>query len=117
MLLEILMDPLGALVITFFVMSIISILSVVLLHTLKNEKIKKRLLYFLSVWSIIIAYCSILSTPFYMDGEIFISVALAALAVVGILVWKFSKKENKFRTASILVSISVVAGMIDCFII
>ena len=116
MLMEMFMDPLGALVITFFVMSIISILAVVLLHTLKNEKFKKIILYFLSVWSIIIAYCGILSTPFYMSGERFITVAIGALAVVGILVWKLSKKENKFKIASILVSVSVVAGMVDCFL-
>ena len=51
--LELLMDPLTALVVTFFVMSIISIISLVALHFLKNEKVKKGLLYFLSAWGII----------------------------------------------------------------
>lgn len=115
--LEILMDPLGALVITFFVMSIISVVALVLIHFLKNEKIKKGLLYFLSVWGVIIAYCGVLSTPGYMVGEILVTVAIGAMSVIAFLMQKFSKKENKFQIARILVSISVVAGMIDCFMI
>ena len=115
--LELLMDPLGALVITFFVMSIISVVALVLIHFLKNEKIKKGLLYFLSVWGVIIAYCGVLSTPGYMVGEILVTVAIGAMSVIAFLMQKFSKKENKFQIARILVSISVVAGMIDCFMI
>ena len=115
--LELFMDPLGALVITFFVMSIISVVALVLIHFLKNEKIKKGLLYFLSVWGVIIAYCGVLSTPGYMVGEILVTVAIGAMSVIAFLMQKFSKKENKFQIARILVSISVVAGMIDCFMI
>lgn len=115
--LELLMDPLGALVVTFFVMGIISIIGVALLHLIKNEKIKKGLFYFLAVWAIIIAYCGVLSTPPYMLGEVLITVAIGALAIGALVMYNFSKKENKFQIASILVSISVVAGMIDCFMI
>ena len=115
--LELLMDPLGALVVTFFAMSVISIIALVLIYFLKNEKVKKGLLYFLSVWGIIIAYCGVLSTPGYMTGEILITVLIGTLAAIAFLMQKFSKKENKFQIARILVSISVVAGMIDCFLI
>ena len=115
--LELLMDPLGALVVTFYVMGIISLVGLVLIHFLKNEKVKKGLLYFLSVWGVIIAYCGVLSTPGYMMGQILITLAIGALAVIALLMQKFSKKENKFQIARILVSISVVAGMIDCFMI
>lgn len=115
--LEILMDPLGALVITFFVMSIISLTALVLIYFLKNEMAKKGLLYFLSVWGIIIAYCGVLSTPGYMTGEILVTLAIGALSIIALLMQKFSKKENKFQIARILVTISVVAGMIDCFMI
>ena len=115
--LEILMDPLGALVITFFAMGIISILALVLIYLLKNEKMKKGLLYFLSAWGVIIAYCGILSTPGYMTGEILITAALGALGIAGLLTQLISKKENKFQIARVLVTVSVVAGMIDCFMI
>ncbi len=115
--LELFMDPLGALVVTFFVMSIISILALVSIYLLKNEQVKKTLLYFLSVWGVIVAYCGVLATPPYMMSEILITVAFGVMAIVALLMYKFSKKENKFQIARVLVSISVVAGMIDCFMI
>ena len=115
--LELLMDPLGALVVTFFVMSIISIISLVLIYLLKNEKVKKGLLYFLSVWSIVIAYCGLLSTGGFYFSDGIGSMVFGALGVVGLLIQLLSKKENKFQIARILVTVSVVAGMIDCFMI
>lgn len=112
---EILLDPLGALVITFFVMSIISVISLVLLFIAKNEKLKKRLFYFLSVWAVIIAYCNVRSLPGYWIGEIMLAFAIGALGIAGLLFNLISKKENKFQIASIMVAVSVAAGMIDCF--
>ena len=115
--LEMLMDPLGALVITFFVMSIISIIGVVLLFLSKNEKLKNGMLYFLGIWGVIIAYCGIISTPIYMDGKILITLVGGVLGIVGVLIQLFSKKENKFQLSRILVSIAVVTGMFNCFLI
>ena len=115
--LEMLMDPLGALVITFFVMSIISIVGVVLLYLSKNEKLKKRICYFLSVWSVVVAYCGVLSTGGFAFSDGLMSIALGALGIVGLLIQLISKKENKFQIARVIVTISVVAGMIDCFLI
>lgn len=115
--LELLMDPLGALVITFFVMSIISIAGVVLLYLSKNEKLKKGLLYFLGIWGVVITYCGIISTPIYMDGEILLTLASGVLGIVGLLIQLISKKENKFQIARVLVSIAVVTGMVNCFLI
>lgn len=114
--LEFLMDPLGALVITFFVMSIISIAAVGLLYLSKNEKLKNGLLYFLAVWGIVVAYCGVLSSGYFISDGL-TSIAFGVLGIAAILVQKFLKKENKFQIARILVTISVVAGMIDCFII
>lgn len=115
--LELFMDPLGALVVTFFTMAVISVISLVLLHFLKNEKVKKGLLYFLSVWGVIVAYCGVLATPPYMMGEILVTVAIGGMAIGAFLFSKFSKRENKLQIASALVTLSVVAGMIDCFMI
>lgn len=111
------LDPLGALVITFVVMAVISVIGVVLLHLSKNEKLQKGLFYFLAVWGMIITYCSVISTPGYMTGELMISWGLGALSVIALLIQLCSKKVNKFKIAKILVTISVVAGMIDCFVI
>ena len=109
--LELLMDPLGALVITFFTMSIISIVGLVLLYLSKNEKLKKGLLYFLSVWGIVVGYCGVLST-----GGL-LSMVFAGLGIVALFVQLISKRENKFQIARILVTVSVVAGMVNFFLI
>ena len=111
-----LMDPLGAIMITFFVMSVISILGVVLLHTSKSEKRKKGLVYVLAAWSIIIAYCSVISTSFYMTGKGLFAIVLGMMAIIAVLFFVISKKENKFQIVKWLVSISVVVGMVNCFI-
>lgn len=115
--LEMLMDPLGALVITFFVMSIISIAGVVLLFLSKNEKLKKGLLYFFTAWSMVVAYCGILVSDGFYFANGGIAVVLGALGIAGLLIQLFSKKEKKFQIARVLVTISVVAGMINCFLI
>lgn len=115
--LEILLDPLAALVVTFFVMSIISVISVLLMYLMKNEKVKKVLFYFLCVWGVVISWCNVLGTPGYWFEEILIALGLGALGIVALLIQLISKKENKFEIARILVTISVVVGMIDCFLI
>ncbi len=115
--LELLMDPLGLLVITFFAMSIISIVGVALLFLSKNEKLKKGILYFLAAWGVVVAYCGVLSEPGYMTGDILFTLASGALGIIGLLIQLVSKKENKFQIARILVTIAVVTGMMNCFMI
>ena len=111
------MDSLELLVITFMVMSLVSVVGVILLYAVKNEKVKKGMFYFLAIWGMIVAYCGVLSTPGYMLGETIISWALGGLSVVALLIQLCMKKEKRFQIARVLVTISVVAGMIDCFMI
>lgn len=111
------MDSLAALVITFMVMSLVSVVGVILLYAVKNEKFKKGMFYFLAIWAMIIAYCSALSTPEYMLGEVIFSWILGGLSVVALLIQICMKNEKRFQIARVLVTISVVGGMINCFII
>ena len=111
------MDSLALLVITFMVMSLVSVVGIILLYAVKNEKFKKGMFYFLAIWGMIVAYCSVLSTPEYMLGSVIISWALGGLSVVALLIQLCMKKEKRFQIARVLVTISVVAGMIDCFMI
>lgn len=115
--LEMLMDPLGALVITFFAMSIISIAAVALMYLGKNEKLKKGLFYFLGGWGVVVAWCGILITGGYVFSEGLPAMVFGVLSIIALLIQRISKKENKFQIARVLVTISVVAGMINCFII
>lgn len=109
-------DPLGMLVITFVVMTVISIIGVLLLYLAKNEKVKKVIFYLLTVWGIVVAYCNVISDPLYWTGSIVRAWGLGALSVIALLIQLCMKKESRFKIARILVTISVVAGMIDCFL-
>lgn len=114
--LEILMDPLAALVITFMVMSLVSVVGVILLYASKNEKLRKGMFYFLAIWGMVIAYCSVLGTPEYMLGRIIFSWALGGLGAAALLIQLCSKNEKRFQLTRVLVTVSVVAGMIHCFL-
>ena len=109
-------DPLALLVIVFIAMSIVSIVGVVLLYLSKSKKVKKGIFYFLAVWGMIIAYCNVSSIPIYMTGEIILAVGLGLLSVMAIVIHLFSKSEKKFGITKVLVTLSVVAGMVDCFL-
>lgn len=111
------LDPLGALLITFFVMSFISIVGIIFMFLTKNEKIKKGIFYFLAIWGLVVAYCNIQTIPSYMTGSFVIAGALGALAIAAILINLCVKRENAFKVAQILAVISVTAGMIDTFMI
>ena len=110
-------DGLGAIVITFMVMSVISVIGIVMLYLSKSEKLKKGMFYFLSVWGLVVAYCNILSTSLLGMEGVLIAGGIGLLSVIALLMKLCLKKENTFQIARILVTVSVVAGMADCFMI
>lgn len=111
------MNPLDALVITFLVMSVLSVIGVSLLYLAKNEKIKKGIFYFLAIFGMIIAWCNVAGIPDAWFGEIFLAWMLGGLSVVALLLQLCTKWEHRTKIARILVTVSVVVGMLDTFII
>lgn len=111
------LDSLSLLVITFMVMSVISVAGVVLMYVLRNEKAKKGILYFLAVWGVVIAYCGVQSIRLLVTASPLVPLTLGALGVIAALVQMFMKSEKRFTVARVLVTVSVVAGMINCFMI
>ena len=109
------LDSLSLLVIAFAVMSVVSLIGVVLLFLLKNEKINKGVFYFLAVWGMIIAYCNVRSIPLYMTGEILLALVWGLFGVAALLVQLCMKNEKRYNLAKGMVLVSVIAGMIDCF--
>ena len=57
------MDPLGALVILFVVMSVVSVTGILLMYLTKEEKVKKGIFYFLTVWGMMIAWINVKGIP------------------------------------------------------
>ena len=110
------LNSLDALVITFFAMSFISILGVILMFFIKNEKWKKRTFYGLSIWGVVIAFCNVQTHFSYMIGGITLATVLGLLAVAAVLIQKFGKRADSFKVAQIFTAVSVVAGMADTFL-
>lgn len=108
------LDSLELLVITFMVMSVVSVMGVVVLFFTKKEKIQKASFYFLAIWGMIIAYCNVQTCLW--TGEMLLAWALGGLSVAALLIQLCLKKKDSFKIAKILVAVSVVVGMIDCFI-
>lgn len=111
------MNPLDMLVIVFVAMSVISLAGLAIIYISKSEKVQKGLLYFLAVFGMVVAWMNAQMIPSYMTGELVIAWALGALSVVALLIQFCMKSENKFKIARILVTVSVVAGMLDAFMI
>lgn len=108
-------ETLDLLVITFIVMSVISVLGLAFMYLVRNEKVKKGIFYGLCIWGIIVAWCGFLSTR--LLGTNYLALALGALSIIAFLIQMFLKKEYAFTIAKILITVSIVAGMVNCFIL
>ncbi|MBQ9990159.1 MAG: hypothetical protein IJP31_04350 [Lachnospiraceae bacterium] len=111
------MNPLDALVIVFLVMSVISVIGLILLYLAKNEKIKKGIFYFLTIWGMVIAWCNAAGIPDGWFGEIVLAWILGGLSIAALLFQLCTKGEHRFKIARILVTVSVIAGMVDTFML
>ncbi len=108
-------DILGILLIGFMAISALSILSIVLMFVLKNEKAQKVAFYLTALSAIVIAVNFAGMTPLYMVGDYMMAAAVGVLAIAGILVERLSNDENRakrFLTAKVMVTVSALASMI-----
>ena len=105
---------LGILLIGFMALSALSILSIVLMFVLKSEKAQKVAFYLTAAASVIIAVNYAGMTPSYMVGDLVAAAVSGGLAIVGILVEKLAKPEEKakkFKLAKLIVAVSALASM------
>lgn len=107
---------LGYLAIMFIIMSVITIIGVVLLLIIKNEKANRIVLYIMAAWGIIIAIMNITSLPI---NWIIWRVAAGACGLAGLAggIVRFIAKEDLKTVSALLTIVSVLAGMIMLFIV
>lgn len=106
------MNPLDMLIILFMVLSVLSLLGIVLMYVLKDEKKQKWMFYFLVAMGLIIAANSVMMVPTYMVDSIVARGLIGALSIAALLVQLKGQKENSFLTAKLMVTASVIAGLI-----
>lgn len=110
------MGALGALVILFVVMIVISAIGILLMFLCKNEQLAKGVFYFLCIWGMLIAGLNVYGIPEEWIGEIVLACGFGVLSVIALLLQLCLKAEKRFMIAKILVTVSVIAGLIHCFL-
>ncbi|MEG0962726.1 MAG: hypothetical protein RSD28_05560 [Lachnospiraceae bacterium] len=106
---------LGYLGILFIIILLVSGAGIAFLFLSKNAKIKNVLFYFLTIWGIWIAYLSSSSRASNYIGEKAVVWLIGALSVLAIIVKV--KKSEKQMISYVLVTLSVVLGMLGLFFI
>lgn len=97
-------------------MSVFSILGLLLMYLLKNEKAKAVLFYCMSVWGMAVSAISATSLPSNYTAAQIIAWAIGFLSVIGLIIHIRAKSKSQFHAAYILVTISVIAGILNLFV-
>lgn len=106
----------GMILILFVGMSVFSILGLLLMYLLKNEKAKAVLFYCMSVWGMAVAAIKAMSLPSNFTAAQIIAWAIGFLSVIGLIIHVRAKSKSRFNTAYILTTISVIGGILNLFV-
>ena len=94
----------------------ISLLSVLFMYILKNEKIKKVLFYLTILFGLYIAYVGFRIHWMSYGYESMVAILMGLLAISALILERMNK-SNSYQIAQILSSVSVVFGLLNAFII
>ena len=109
---------LDLLVLVVMAMVAVSLVAVALMFLVKNKKVKRICLYLAAVLSLYVGYVGLrILWPMFL-GQSVVAI-LAALAAIGAVVLERLSKDSdkKLLTAQILVSASLVIGLINAFMV
>ncbi len=106
---------LGLLLLLFIGMSVVSGLGILFLFLIKDHKKRKPVFYFLVVWGMFIAFLSATSLPTNFIMQQVIAWAIGFVSIIALLVYLRAKTERQYYISYILVSCSVVIGILRLF--
>lgn len=95
--------------------TIISIAGILALYFSKEKP--KGILYFLTIWGVILAALKATSLPSNFISSQIIAWGIGALSIIGVLLYMTAKSEKQLTVSYGLVTISVVANLINLFFI
>lgn len=107
---------LGYLMILFVGVTVVSGLGLAFLYLTKNEQVKKILFYVLAVWGMLIAAYTAISLPTNWAGQQVLTWAIGFLSVIGIVVHVKANSPAKYLAARLLVTVSIILGIVRMFI-
>jgi len=102
---------LGALLILFIILTVVSILTIGLLFLVKDPQINNIVFFVTAVLGIVISYMAFTSLPSNFTVSRMVAGFFGLLTVIGV-VMKFMQKA---ALAKLFVSVSVVLGMLQLF--
>lgn len=102
------MNSLGALLIMFVVMIVISFLGIIFLFLSKNKSLQNGIFFFLACWGMLLSWINATSGPSNYIGRQLFAWALGFIAVIAMLIRYAGQSENRFKYSNILVTLSVV---------
>ena len=108
---------LGILMILFVTMSLISAAGLSLLYLVKNPGVRKAVFYVMAAWGMLTAVISATSLPENYLIERLIAWIIGFISVAGVIVYIRSAQEKGRLIARLLVTASVVLGIVNLFLL
>lgn len=107
---------LGILMILFVGMSVISILGLLLMYLLKGERAKAVVFYIMAVWGMAVSAMSAVSLPGNYTGQQILAWGFGFLSAAGLLVHLSARDKSRRMAAYLLVTVSVIGGVLKMFV-
>lgn len=98
-------------------MSLVSIVGLLLLYLTKQAMTKKTLFYVMAIWGVLIALVSVVNMPVNWGTQRAAAGILGCVSLGGILIFNKADNEKQQMIAYVLVTISVVGGMLKLIIL
>ena len=111
------MNALGALLIMFVVMVVVSFLGILFLFLSNNKKIQNGVFFFLACWGMLLSWMNATSGPSNYISRQLLAWAIGFIAVIAMLIRYAGHSENRFPYSNILVSLSVVLSVLTMFFV
>ncbi len=107
---------LGILLIAFIGMSVISLLGLIFMYLLKNERAKAAAFYCMAIWGMAVAAMGAISLPVNFTAARLAAWAFGFLSVIALIIHVRAKSKAQYMTAYVLVTVSVIAGILKIFL-
>ena len=111
------MNALGALLIMFVVMVVVSFLGILFLFLSNNRKLQNGVFFFLACWGMLLSWMNATSGPSNYISRQLLAWAIGFIAVIAMLIRYAGHSENRFKYSNILVSLSIVSSVLTMFFV
>lgn len=102
----------GILTITYIVLIAVSVIGLLLLFLVKDNKARKIICFVMSGWAVIVSLFTVLSLPTNFIFTRAFALGFGFVGLAGLLIRIISKNSKQSLFASLLTAVSVIGGVI-----